>query len=90
MITSRKGWPSNSIGLRTINAGRITKVSEGATLSVYASCKDSYWFIVARIENRDSVGGAQTRCGLECSNTFAQGAIVYFPPGTYRICSPVV
>nr|CDP24152.1 Putative Glycoside Hydrolase Family 55 [Podospora anserina S mat+] len=30
------------------------------------------------------------RCGLECGNTFTQGAIIYFPPGTYKICSPVV
>ncbi|PGH19016.1 hypothetical protein AJ79_00050 [Helicocarpus griseus UAMH5409] len=30
------------------------------------------------------------RCGLECGNTFAQGAIVYFPPGTYKICRPVI
>ncbi|KAK4181199.1 family 55 putative glycoside hydrolase [Triangularia setosa] len=30
------------------------------------------------------------RCGLECGNTFMQGAIIYFPPGTYKICSPVV
>ncbi|KAI1358579.1 pectin lyase fold/virulence factor [Xylaria arbuscula] len=31
-----------------------------------------------------------TRCGEECGNTFTQGAIVYFPPGTYKICSPVI
>ncbi|KAL2361748.1 hypothetical protein RJZ56_005363 [Blastomyces dermatitidis] len=30
------------------------------------------------------------RCGLECGNTFAQGAIIYFPPGTYKICRPVI
>lgn len=30
------------------------------------------------------------RCGKECGNTFTQGAIVYFPPGTYKICSPVI
>ncbi|OBT86923.1 hypothetical protein VE02_04416 [Pseudogymnoascus sp. 03VT05] len=40
--------------------------------------------------NKDSVGGAQTRCGEDCGNTFAHGAIVYFPPGTYKICSPVI
>ncbi|KFZ24807.1 hypothetical protein V502_00717 [Pseudogymnoascus sp. VKM F-4520 (FW-2644)] len=40
--------------------------------------------------NKDSVGGAQTRCGEDCGNTFSQGAIVYFPPGTYKICSPVI
>ncbi|KAI2471682.1 pectin lyase fold/virulence factor [Annulohypoxylon bovei var. microspora] len=40
--------------------------------------------------NKDSVGGAQTRCGEECGNTFSQGAIVYFPRGTYKICSPVI
>ncbi|KAL6789689.1 pectin lyase fold/virulence factor [Trichoderma sp. SZMC 28012] len=40
--------------------------------------------------NKNSVGGNQTRCGEECGNTFSQGAIVYFPPGTYKICSPVI
>ncbi|KAK8067581.1 glycan 1-3-beta-glucosidase precursor [Apiospora saccharicola] len=30
------------------------------------------------------------RCGEECGNTFSQGAIVYFPPGTYKICSPII
>ncbi|KAK4173152.1 glucan-beta-glucosidase [Triangularia setosa] len=40
--------------------------------------------------NKDSVGDSRTRCGEECGNTFSQGAIVYFPPGTYKICSPVI
>lgn len=31
-----------------------------------------------------------TRCAKECGNDFTQGAIVYFPPGTYRICSPII
>ncbi|KFY05268.1 hypothetical protein O988_00131 [Pseudogymnoascus sp. VKM F-3808] len=30
------------------------------------------------------------RCGEECGNTFKQGAIIYFPPGTYRICTPII
>lgn len=30
------------------------------------------------------------RCGEDCGETFTQGAIVYFPPGTYKICSPVI
>ncbi|KAH7369719.1 pectate lyase superfamily protein-domain-containing protein [Rhexocercosporidium sp. MPI-PUGE-AT-0058] len=30
------------------------------------------------------------RCGKDCGNTFTQGAIIYFPPGTYRICSPII
>ncbi|KDN67309.1 putative 1,3-beta glucanase [Colletotrichum sublineola] len=30
------------------------------------------------------------RCGMECGNTFSQGAIIYFPPGTYKICRPVI
>ncbi|XXG95201.1 hypothetical protein Hte_001461 [Hypoxylon texense] len=30
------------------------------------------------------------RCGLECGNTFSQGAIIYFPPGIYKICRPVI
>ena len=40
--------------------------------------------------NKDSVGDSQTRCGEKCGNTFSQGAIVYFPGGTYKICSPVI
>ncbi|KAI0443520.1 pectin lyase fold/virulence factor [Xylaria telfairii] len=38
----------------------------------------------------NSGGDGNTRCGKECGNTFTQGAIVYFPPGTYKICSPVI
>ncbi|KAH8157229.1 hypothetical protein CIB48_g11024 [Xylaria polymorpha] len=30
------------------------------------------------------------RCGEECGNTFTQGAIIYFPSGTYKVCSPVI
>ncbi|KAL2167137.1 hypothetical protein VTG60DRAFT_1656 [Thermothelomyces hinnuleus] len=30
------------------------------------------------------------RCGMECGNTFTQGAIIYFPPGTYKICTPII
>lgn len=30
------------------------------------------------------------RCGEECGNTFSQGAIIYFPPGKYKICRPIV
>ncbi|GAW17437.1 hypothetical protein ANO14919_068940 [Xylariales sp. No.14919] len=26
----------------------------------------------------------------ECGNSFTQGAIIYFPAGTYKICSPVI
>ncbi|KAH9238229.1 glycoside hydrolase family 55 protein [Colletotrichum gloeosporioides 23] len=40
--------------------------------------------------NKDSVGGDRTRCGEKCGNTFSQGAIVYFPGGTYKICTPVI
>ncbi|KAI1424015.1 pectin lyase fold/virulence factor [Xylaria sp. FL1777] len=37
-----------------------------------------------------SANGDNTRCGEECGNTFTQGAIVYFPPGTYKLCTPVI
>ncbi|RWA10633.1 hypothetical protein EKO27_g4493 [Xylaria grammica] len=40
--------------------------------------------------NQDSVGGSKTRCGETCGNTFSEGAIVFFPGGTYKICSPVI
>jgi hypothetical protein len=40
--------------------------------------------------NKDSVGDDRTRCGQKCGNTFSQGAIVYFPGGTYKICTPVI
>ncbi|KAI1272435.1 glycoside hydrolase family 55 protein [Xylaria sp. FL0933] len=33
---------------------------------------------------------AGNRCGKECGSTFTQGAIIYFPSGTYKICSPVI
>ncbi|OAX83696.1 hypothetical protein ACJ72_01943 [Emergomyces africanus] len=34
--------------------------------------------------------GDGDRCGLKCGNTFAKGAIIYFPPGTYKICRPII
>ncbi|KEZ41476.1 hypothetical protein SAPIO_CDS7623 [Scedosporium apiospermum] len=40
--------------------------------------------------NKDSVGGSRERCGKDCGNTFSQGAIVFFPGGTYKICTPVI
>ncbi|KAM7211124.1 glucan-beta-glucosidase [Rhypophila decipiens] len=40
--------------------------------------------------NKASAGGNKTRCGMTCGNSFSQGAIVYFPPGTYKICSPII
>ncbi|KAL2198358.1 pectate lyase superfamily protein-domain-containing protein, partial [Corynascus similis CBS 632.67] len=30
------------------------------------------------------------RCGMECGNTFHLGAIIYFPAGTYKICTPII
>ena len=30
------------------------------------------------------------RCGLECGNTFAQGALIYFPSGTYKVSRPII
>ncbi|KAF6804707.1 glucan 1,3-beta-glucosidase [Colletotrichum sojae] len=30
------------------------------------------------------------RCGRECGNTFSHGAIIYFPPGTYKVCRPII
>lgn len=30
------------------------------------------------------------RCGLECGGSFTQPAIIYFPPGTYNICRPII
>ncbi|KAK3304991.1 pectin lyase fold/virulence factor [Chaetomium strumarium] len=40
--------------------------------------------------SKSSAKGGDTRCGKTCGNTFTQGAIVYFPAGTYKICKPVV
>ncbi|KAH7311222.1 pectate lyase superfamily protein-domain-containing protein [Stachybotrys elegans] len=40
--------------------------------------------------NKDTVDGSNTRCGEKCGNTFSQGAIVFFPGGTYKICTPVI
>ncbi|RWA09231.1 hypothetical protein EKO27_g5882 [Xylaria grammica] len=44
---------------------------------------DTVEAINATIEDGD-------RCGEECGNTFVKGAVVYFPPGTYKICTPIV
>ncbi|KAK7943020.1 Glucan 1-3-beta-glucosidase [Apiospora aurea] len=30
------------------------------------------------------------RCGEECGNTFVKGALIYFPPGTYKVCTPII
>lgn len=40
--------------------------------------------------NKASVGGKKTRCGQNCGNTFSQGAVLFFPGGTYKICSPLI
>ncbi|KAI3317157.1 pectin lyase fold/virulence factor [Xylariaceae sp. AK1471] len=40
--------------------------------------------------NKDSGGDTLDRCGQDCGNTFSQGAIVFFPGGTYKVCSPVI
>ncbi|TLD31026.1 hypothetical protein PspLS_01908 [Pyricularia sp. CBS 133598] len=40
--------------------------------------------------SKDLVGDSRTRCGEKCGNTFSQGAIVFFPGGTYKICTPVI
>jgi hypothetical protein len=32
---------------------------------------------------------AGNRCGPSCGNMFPQPAIVYLPPGTYKICKPI-
>ncbi|GAW26432.1 putative exo-beta- -glucanase [Rosellinia necatrix] len=44
---------------------------------------DTVEAINAAIEDGD-------RCGEECGNTFVQGAVVYFPPGEYKICTPII
>ncbi|KAK8092424.1 glucan -beta-glucosidase protein [Apiospora kogelbergensis] len=31
-----------------------------------------------------------SRCGKDCGSTTTKGAIVYFPAGTYKICSPII
>lgn len=33
---------------------------------------------------------AGNRCGVNCPSTSRKGAIIYFPPGTYRIDSPIL
>ncbi|KAI0205630.1 pectin lyase fold/virulence factor [Astrocystis sublimbata] len=40
--------------------------------------------------NKDSGGDTAERCGQDCGNTFSQGAIVFFPGGTYKFCTPVI
>lgn len=40
--------------------------------------------------SKHSVGRSRERCGKDCGNTFSQGAIVFFPGGTYKICTPVI
>ncbi|KAM7183947.1 glucan 1,3-beta-glucosidase [Naviculisporaceae sp. PSN 640] len=30
------------------------------------------------------------RCGQNCSSTFVKSAVIYFPPGEYKICSPII
>ncbi|KAI1373680.1 pectate lyase superfamily protein-domain-containing protein [Hypoxylon crocopeplum] len=45
--------------------------------------EDSAEAINAAIQDGD-------RCGEECGNTFVKGAVIYFPPGTYKICTPII
>lgn len=42
--------------------------------------KDATEAINAAIEDGD-------RCGLECGNTFAKGAIIYFPVSGFLFCT---
>ncbi|KAK0732416.1 pectate lyase superfamily protein-domain-containing protein, partial [Apiosordaria backusii] len=30
------------------------------------------------------------RCGEDCGSTSVRGALIYFPPGTYKICTPII
>lgn len=32
----------------------------------------------------------KTRCAADCGSTTTMGALVYFPPGTYKISSPII
>ncbi|KAI0490352.1 pectin lyase fold/virulence factor [Xylaria cf. heliscus] len=63
--------------------GADSKGESDATEAINAAV--SSWSMTA-----STSGGNNTRCGEECGNTFTQGAIVYFPSGTYKICSPVI
>ncbi|KAI1378301.1 pectin lyase-like protein [Hypoxylon crocopeplum] len=38
--------------------------------------------------SRDNL--AETRCGADCGSTSTLGALVYFPPGTYLVSSPII
>lgn len=35
-------------------------------------------------------GSSTLRCGKDCGSTTTLGALVYFPPGTYLISSPII
>ncbi|KEQ68194.1 pectin lyase-like protein [Aureobasidium namibiae CBS 147.97] len=35
-------------------------------------------------------GSSTLRCGKDCGSTTTMGALVYFPPGTYLISSPII
>ncbi|KAK4202936.1 glucan 1,3-beta-glucosidase, partial [Triangularia verruculosa] len=30
------------------------------------------------------------RCGVDCGSTTVRPALIYFPPGTYKICTPII
>ncbi|KAL6885716.1 pectate lyase superfamily domain-containing protein [Trichoderma evansii] len=45
--------------------------------------KDATEAINAAIQDGD-------RCGMECGNSFSQGAMIYFPAGTYEVCTPII
>lgn len=30
------------------------------------------------------------RCGQNCSSTFVKSTVIHFPPGEYKICSPII
>ncbi|KAK0629578.1 pectate lyase superfamily protein-domain-containing protein [Bombardia bombarda] len=62
----------------------------------------SFWRNVVDDYHADNTGASDTveainaaiqdgnRCGKDCGSTFTQGAIIYFPPGTYKICTPII
>ncbi|KEY63859.1 hypothetical protein S7711_10046 [Stachybotrys chartarum IBT 7711] len=46
--------------------------------------------INAAVSSWNVDGDDGERCGEECGNTFTMGAIIYFPAGTYKLCTPVI
>lgn len=66
---------------------------EGSSYKVWRNVKDYGATGRGDVDDSKAINAAisdGTRCGKNCGNTFSQAAIIYFPSGTYKVCTPII